>query len=79
MDFDDLEDKPTFTISEDKIFCDHGVLEYWLDEDGAIVNSISVYRKRLGTGTKLVRLFESLAEKQSMDRCHFSRNSRCEG
>jgi hypothetical protein len=67
MYFDESEDPLEFSISEDKIFCDYGVLEYSLDDQGATVDSISVYRKRLGIGTKLVKLFEDLAIKENAE------------
>jgi hypothetical protein len=49
------------TITEEKILCEHGVLEYSFDKDVAIVNSLSVYVKRNGIGTRLVNRFEMLA------------------
>lgn len=49
------------TITEEKILCEHGVLEYSFDNDVAIVNSLSVYVKRNGIGTRLVNRFELLA------------------
>lgn len=52
-----------FSITEDKIFCDYGTLDYEIDGEGAVVCAISVYKKRLGIGTKLVELFEDLAIK----------------
>ncbi len=55
-----------FTITEEKICCDHGRLEYYFDEDAAIVNSISVYLKRNGIGTRLVNEFEILAQKNKL-------------
>jgi hypothetical protein len=64
MYFDESEDLLEFSITEEKISCDYGVLEYEIDGEGAIVHSISVYRKRLGIGTKLVGLFEDLAMKE---------------
>lgn len=65
MYFDDSENQLEFSISEDKISCGCGVLEYEIDGEGAIVYSISVYRKRMGIGTKLVELFEDLAVKEN--------------
>lgn len=62
--FDIEEPELDFTITEEKITCDHGNLEYYFDGDEAIVNSISVYLKRIGIGTKLVNKFESLAKQE---------------
>ncbi len=64
MYFDESEELE-FSITEDKIFCDYGTLDYEIDGDGGIVNAISVYRKREGIGTKLVELFEKLAVKEN--------------
>lgn len=49
------------TITEEKVFCECGSLEFSFDEDVAIVNSLSVYSKRSGIGTNLVKEFETLA------------------
>jgi N-acetylglutamate synthase-like GNAT family acetyltransferase len=54
------------TITEEKIFCDYGELEFSLDEDVAIVNSISVYLKRHGIGKRLVKEFEILARQNDL-------------
>lgn len=64
--FDVEELEMDFTITEEKISCDHGKLEYYFDEDAAIVNSISVYLKRNRIGTKLVTEFESLAKQNGL-------------
>lgn len=65
MYFYELDEELEFSITEDKISCDYGTLDYEIDGDGAIVNAISVYRKREGIGTKLVELFEDLAVKEN--------------
>ncbi|OGU70756.1 MAG: hypothetical protein A2V93_07690 [Ignavibacteria bacterium RBG_16_34_14] len=64
--FDIEEPEIDFTITDDRISCAHGKLEYYFDGDEAIVNSISVYLKRMGIGTKLVDKFESLAKQEGL-------------
>jgi len=64
--FDIEEPEIDFTITEENISCVHGRLEYYFDEDAAIVNSISVYLKRNGIGTKLVNEFETLAKQNGL-------------
>lgn len=61
-----IESDIHFTITEDEIYCEYGKLEYYFDEDAAIVNSISVYFKRNGIGTRLVNEFEILAQKNGL-------------
>jgi hypothetical protein len=61
-----MEKPIKFTISEDKIFCDYGTLDYSFDENGAIVNSISVYNTRQGIGKKLVELFEDITKQANL-------------
>lgn len=46
MYFDEYKEQLEFSISDYEISCDCGVLQYSLEEGGAIINSISVYRKR---------------------------------
>lgn len=65
MDFEEYEDPMEYTITEDKVFCDYGDLEYEIDGESATVYAISVYRKRQGIGRKLVELFEDLAVKEN--------------
>jgi N-acetylglutamate synthase-like GNAT family acetyltransferase len=55
-----------FTITEEKILCEHGELEYSFDKDVAIVNSISVYLKRNRIGTKLVSELENLVQQNEL-------------
>lgn len=50
-----------FTITEEKIFCEYGKMEYSFDDDCAIVNSLSVYLLRSRVGTRLVNELEKLA------------------
>ena len=52
------------TITEDKIFCEHGKLDYSFSEDSVIINSISVYLKRNHIGTRLVNELENLSRQQ---------------
>jgi hypothetical protein len=66
MYFDELDEKIEFSITDDKISCEYGTLDYEIDGDGAIVNAISVYKKRMGIGTKLVELFEDIAVKENV-------------
>jgi hypothetical protein len=44
MDFEEYEDRIEYTVTEDKVFCDYGDLDYDVDGDTAIVQAISVYR-----------------------------------
>lgn len=53
-----------FTVTEEEIICDDGKLEYFFDGDESVINSLSVYLKRMGIGTKLVNKFESLAKQE---------------
>ena len=64
--FDIEEIEMEFTTTEDNITCDQGKLEYYFDNDGAVVNSISVYLKRNGIGTKLVKEFEKLVKQNGL-------------
>ena len=64
--FDIEELEMGFTITEEKISCSHGKLEYYFDGDEAIVNSISVFLKRNGIGTKLVKEFERLVKQNGL-------------
>jgi len=64
--FDIEEQEMDFTITDDKITCSHGKLEYYFDDDAAVVNSISVYLKRTGIGSKLVNKLESLAKQEGL-------------
>jgi GNAT superfamily N-acetyltransferase len=65
MDFEEYEDPIEYTITEDKIFCDYGDLNYDVDGDTAIVQAISVYRTGQGIGRKLVELFEDAVIKEN--------------
>jgi hypothetical protein len=65
MNFEQYEDPMEYTITEDKVFCDFGDLNYDIDGEMAIVNSISVYRTGQGIGRKLVELFENEAVKEN--------------
>ncbi len=60
------EHEVDISVSEEKITCDHGKLEYYFDEDAAIVNSINVYLKRNKIGTRLVNEFENLAKQNGL-------------
>jgi GNAT superfamily N-acetyltransferase len=64
--FDIEEPEMDFTITEEKISCAHGKLEYFFDGDEVVVNSISVYLKRMGIGTKLVNKLETLAKQDGL-------------
>ena len=52
------------TITEDKMFCEYGKLDYSFSEDSVIINSISVYLKRNHVGTRLVNELEILARQK---------------
>ncbi len=65
MDFEEYENLLEYTVTEDKIFCDFGDLEYDVDGETAIVCAISVYRTGQGIGRKLVELFEDAALKEN--------------
>lgn len=65
MDFDEYEDRIEYTVTEDKVFCDYGDLDYDIDGDTAIVQAISVYRTGEGIGRKLVELFEYAVIKEN--------------
>jgi hypothetical protein len=65
MDFEEYEDPIEYTVTEDKVFCDYGTLDYDVDEDTAIVQAISVYRTGEGIGRKLVELFEDAVIKEN--------------
>ncbi len=67
MSFEEYEDPLEYTITEDKIFCDFGDLDYDINEEVATVNAISVYRTGEGIGRKLVELFEDLAIKENAE------------
>jgi GNAT superfamily N-acetyltransferase len=60
------EPEMDFTIMDDKISCAHGKLEYFFDGDEVVVNSISVYLKRMGIGRKLVNKLETMAKKERL-------------
>ena len=70
MDFEQYEDSIEYTITEDKIFCDYGDLDYDIDGKTAFVQAISVYRTGEGIGRKLVELFEETAIKENTE-CAF--------
>ncbi len=53
-----------FIITEDKIFCEYGKLDYSLSEELVVINSISVYLKRNHVGTRLVNELEILARQK---------------
>jgi len=65
MDFEEYEDPIEYSVTEDKISCDYGDLEYDIDGDTAIVQAISVYRTGQGIGRKLVELFEDAVLKEN--------------
>jgi hypothetical protein len=65
MDFEEYEDPIEYSVTEDKISCDYGDLDYDIDGEGAIVQAISVYRTGQGIGRKLVELFEDVAVKEN--------------
>lgn len=65
MDFEEYEDPMEYSVTEDKISCDFGNLDYDIDGDTAIVQAISVYRTGKGIGRKLVELFEDVALKEN--------------
>ena len=55
-----------FTITEDKIFCEYGKLDFSFSEDMALINSISVYLKRNRVGTRLVNELEIIARQSGL-------------
>lgn len=65
MDFEQYEETLEYTITDCKIFCDYGTLDYDIDGESAIVMAISVYRTGEGVGRKLVELFEDVALKEN--------------
>ena len=65
MDFEEYEDPIEYSVTEDKISCDYGDLDYDIDGDTAIVQAISVYRTGQGIGRKLVELFEDAVLKEN--------------
>ena len=65
MDFEEYEDPIEYSVTEDKISCDYGDLDYDIDGDTAIVQAISVYRTGQGIGRKLVELFEDAVFKEN--------------
>lgn len=67
MDFEEYEDPIEYSITEDKISCDYGDLNYEVDGETAIVCAISVYRTGQGIGRKLVELFEDAAIKENAE------------
>lgn len=67
MDFEEYEDPIEYSVTEDKIFCDYGDLDYDIDGETAIVQAISVYRTGQGIGRKLVELFEDVAVKENAE------------
>jgi ribosomal protein S18 acetylase RimI-like enzyme len=67
MDFEVYEDPIEYTVTEDKIFCDYGDLDYDVDGDTATVQAISVYRTGQGIGRKLVELFEDSILKENVE------------
>lgn len=70
MDFEQFEDPIEYLVTEDKIFCDYGDLNYDVDGETAIVQAISVYRTGQGIGRKLVELFEETVLKENAN-CAF--------
>lgn len=66
MSFEEYENRIEYEVTENKIYCDHGDLEYYIDDENAIVNAISVYRTGEGIGRKLVELFENEALKENI-------------
>ena len=65
MDFEEYKETMEYSITEDKIFCDYGTLDYEVDGEDAIVLAISVYRTGQGIGRKLVELFEDVVFKEN--------------
>ncbi len=65
MNFDEYEDQIEYSVTEDKISCDYGDLDYDVDGETAIVCAISVYRTGQGIGRKLVELFEDAVLKEN--------------
>ncbi len=65
MDFEEYEDPIEYSVTEDKIFCDYGDLDYDVDGETAIVCAISVYKTGQGIGRKLVELFEDAVLKEN--------------
>ncbi len=53
-----------FTFAEDNITCDYGELEFSIEQDEVILNSISVYAKRMGVGKSLDNKLEYLVKLQ---------------
>ncbi|MDQ3087865.1 MAG: hypothetical protein M3Q78_04620, partial [Acidobacteriota bacterium] len=65
MDFEEYEETMEYSITEDKIFCDYGDLDYDVEGATAFVCAISVYRTGQGIGRKLVELFEDAVLKEN--------------
>lgn len=55
-----------FKISDQFIETDFGCLEYDMDDDSIVVNSLNVYLKRCQIGTKLVRQLEKIAKEKKI-------------
>jgi GNAT superfamily N-acetyltransferase len=55
-----------FLITEDYIHLDNGILEYYFDDDCAVVNQISVGRTGEGIGSALVERLEQLAIEENI-------------
>ena len=64
MDFEEYEDAIEYSVTEDKISCEYGHLDYDIDGEDATVYAINVYRTGEGIGTKLVELFEDAVLKE---------------
>ena len=65
MDFEDYEDPIEYSVTEDKISCEYGHLDYDIDGEDATVYAINVYRTGQGIGRKLVELFEDAVLKEN--------------
>ena len=50
-----------FLITDESIEFNNGIIEYFFEDDCAVVNQISVYRTGEGIGSALIDRFEKLA------------------
>ena len=53
-------------IQEDSIRSDSGILNFEFDNEHLIINSIDVFQKRCGIGTKLVRKLEEISDEKNV-------------
>jgi hypothetical protein len=62
----DVDEESSFTITDYTIETDAGCLEYDMEEGYICVNSINVYQKRRGIGTKIVQRLEEFAKENKI-------------